>query len=223
MANPLFITVCLSLGTYLICGIPFGLIITSLMTHTDIRSMGSGNIGSTNVGRSVGKTAAALTLIADTCKALVCSVLTREVVVATLAAGQRSTTMPDGAWGWIGGIVVLMAIIGHVFSPYLHFTGGKGIAAGFGAIIGYAPLVACGLLIVFLGLVCTTKLVSAGSVAAAISMPVWIIVLYHATPQVLVSIVFASSIVVWAHRSNIGKLLQGEEKRFSFHASNGEK
>ncbi|WP_028264260.1 glycerol-3-phosphate 1-O-acyltransferase PlsY [Atopobium fossor] len=219
MANPLLITVCLCVGTYFICGIPFGLIITSLMTHTDIRSMGSGNIGSTNVGRSVGKVAAALTLLADTCKAMICSIAARELVTATLAATNRAATMPDGTWGWIGGMVVLAAIVGHVFSPYLHFAGGKGIAAGFGAIIGYAPLVAVGLLVVFLGLVLTTKLVSAGSVAAAVSMPFWMAVLYHALLHVLISVALASCIVIWAHRSNIVKLLHGEEKQFSFRSS----
>lgn len=222
MAHPLLITVCLAVGTYLICGIPFGLIITSLTTHTDIRSMGSGNIGSTNVGRSVGKAAAAATLLADTCKAILCSVVARYVVLTTLAAGNSAATMPDGSWGWIGGIVVLAAIVGHVFSPYLHFKGGKGIAAGFGAIIGYAPLVAVGLLAVFLTLVLTTKLVSAGSVAAAISMPLWIAVLYHALPNVLMSIGLASCVVLWAHRHNIEKLFHGEEQRFSFHSSDGE-
>lgn len=215
--DPVVLTIVLMFAAYFICGIPFGLIICSRMTHTDIRSMGSGNIGSTNVGRSVGAKAAALTLAADTIKAIVCSVAAREIVIGVLGLSNAAATAPSGVYGWIGAAVCVAAVCGHIFSPYLGFKGGKGIAAGFGAMIGFAPLVAVGLLAIFLAIILPTRLISAGSVAAAISLPFWTLFLYQATPEVFGLISFVALIVIWAHRNNLKKLLSGQEKRFSFH------
>ncbi|KXB33778.1 glycerol-3-phosphate acyltransferase [Atopobium deltae] len=215
--DPVVLTIVLMLAAYFICGIPFGLIICSCMTHADIRSMGSGNIGSTNVGRSVGAKAAALTLAADTIKAIACSVAARVIVMFAFGLPDAAATMPSGAYGWIGAAVCVAGVCGHIFSPYLGFKGGKGIAAGFGAMIGFAPLVAVGLLAVFLAIILPTRLISAGSVAAAASLPFWTLFLYQAKPEVFGLISFVAFIVIWAHRNNLKKLLTGQEKRFSFH------
>ncbi|ERL11946.1 acyl-phosphate glycerol 3-phosphate acyltransferase [Coriobacteriaceae bacterium BV3Ac1] len=200
---------------YLVCGIPFGLVIAKLH-GIDVRSVGSHNIGATNVGRSVGVKAAVATLIADAAKALLCMVLARQLVANIAFGGDYAMTNPQTSFGWVSSLFYLACICGHVFSPYLHFHGGKGISAGFGASLGlWAPL-PLGLLVVFIFVVVPTRFVSAGSVAAAASLPFWALC-FGFPSSALYGLVTAACIVIWAHRDNIAKLARGEEKKFSFH------
>lgn len=202
--------------TYLICGIPVGMLVVSARSGQDIRTMGSGNIGTTNVGRMVGKSAAALTLAGDICKGFVCTFLAPMVFTATLGLSAAELAQ-SGGFGWMCSLVYLAAIAGHVFSPYLHFHGGKGIAVGFGAALGFVPAVALGLLVVFIMFVVPTRIVSVGSIAAAASLSLLDVVLYSATLFSALPFVGISLIVIWAHRSNIKKLVHGQEKQFCFH------
>lgn len=215
------LTALLTLGAYLVCGVPFGLIVARAMGHVDVRTTGSGNIGTTNVARSVGKGAAALTLLLDLGKGLVWMLLSRLVLALVFFGGGAAALDHTTFFGTALTVVFLGCICGHVFSPYLHFHGGKGIAVGFGAALGLYWPIGLGLLAVFLVLVIPTRLVSLGSVAAAASLPVWCVALGFPLASVL-PVVVAAVIVVWSHRENVRRLVHGEERRFSFHKSEKE-
>lgn len=214
-------TAVFAIGAYLVCGIPFGLIVAMAMGHVDVRTVGSGNIGTTNVARSVGKGAAGLTLLLDAAKGLVWMLLARWAIAALALGGDVASLDHTTAFGTALTCVFLGCILGHVFSPYLRFHGGKGIAVGFGAALGLYWPIGVGLLAVFLVLAIPTRYVSLGSVAAAASLPVWCAALGF--PVVAIApVAVAAVIVIWSHRENVRRLARGEERRFSFHKK-GEK
>lgn len=202
---------------YFICGIPFGLLIVRMSASEDIRTMGSGNIGTTNVGRSVGKGAALLTFVLDTLKGALCTLVAQLVFGALFFEGSLAPLAPSGDFGWMMGWVYFACVAGHILSPYLHFKGGKGIACGLGAGLGYMPVFALGLLAMFILIVIPTRLVSLGSLAAAVGLSVVDIFILHALPQNIVPILLISALVIWAHRSNVHKLITHQERKFSFH------
>ncbi len=202
---------------YLVCGIPFGMLIAR--SHgVDVRHTGSGNIGATNVGRSVGAWAAGLTLLLDAGKGWFCTGVASLVFSSFFA--EAKVLAPGQPFDWALTCVYAACVLGHVFSPYLGFHGGKGISVGFGAALGLDPRIAFGLLAVFLVFALPTRFVSLGSSCAAVSLPIWAIVLGY-TPAAVAPMVIVAACVVWAHRENIRKLARHEEKRFSFHHDDG--
>lgn len=214
-------TALLALGAYLICGVPFGLLVAGAMGHVDVRTTGSGNIGTTNVARSVGKGAAALTLLLDLSKGLVWMLLSRVVLAFAVFGGDFASLDHTTVFGTSLTVVFLACICGHVFSPYLRFHGGKGIAVGFGAALGLYWPIGLGVLALFLALVIPTRYVSLGSVFAAASLPVWCAA-FGFPPVAVAPVAVAAVVVVWSHRENVRRLLHGEERRFSFHKSEKE-
>lgn len=202
---------------FLVCGIPFGYLIARIQGNVDVRTVGSGNIGTTNVARSVGKSAAIATLVCDAGKGALSCLLGTWIVGTFGTGGNFAIIQPAGAWGWTISLVYLAAVAGHVFSPYLHFHGGKGIAVGFGGALGFCWPLAIGMLVVFLIFELPSHYVSLGSVMAAISLPILGIVIYHPNPLFVVPLVCITVIVLWAHRSNIDKLRKGKENKLSFH------
>lgn len=211
-------TAVFTIVAYLVCGIPFGLVVAMAMGHVDVRTVGSGNIGTTNVARSVGKGAAAATLLLDLGKGLVCVVAARYGLAALALGGDVASLDHTTSFGTALAVVFLGCVLGHIFSPYLRFHGGKGIAVGFGAALGLYWPVGLGLLAVFLVLVIPTRYVSLGSVAAAASLPVWCAVLGFPSASVAV-LALGAAIVIWSHRENVRRLVHGEERRFAFHKS----
>ncbi|WP_417576631.1 glycerol-3-phosphate acyltransferase [Paratractidigestivibacter sp.] len=211
-------TVVFALGAYAVCGVPFGLYIAQALGHVDVRQTGSGNIGTTNVARSVGKKAAALTLLCDLGKGLVWMLFSR-FMLSLIVFGQAGFA-PELGYATQPGIamsvIYLGCVFGHVFSPYLDFHGGKGIAVGFGAALGLWWPVALGLLVVFIAFAVPTRYVSLGSVAAAVSLPIQC-ALWGFPLESVVTIAVVAAVVVWAHRANIRKLVAGEERKFAFH------
>ena len=203
--------------SYAICGIPFGLVIARVMGNVDVRNTGSGNIGTTNVARSVGKTAAILTLLCDLGKGLVCMVLAR-FLLSVMACGTVGFSPLLSSGEGLAAMCAVYAgcILGHVFSPYLHFHGGKGIAVGFGAGLGLWWPIGLGLLAVFVVFAVPSRYVSFGSVMAAVSLPIQC-ALWGFPPAGIAFIAVVALVVVWAHRENISKLVRGEERKFSFH------
>lgn len=199
---------------YLICGFPSAYVVGKKMAHIDVRTVGSGNVGSTNVTRAAGAKAGVLTLLLDVMKAVV-GVLLGWLLVGVVGAGDLSLVAPGGAYDWTMALVYLCCILGHVFTPYLHFKGGKGIAVGFGAAVALMPLVGLSLWVPFLLFALTTRYVSLGSIAAAVSLPFLTWFIAGPTVAFLVIIAFVALLVVWAHRANIAKLLRGEERKFS--------
>ena len=201
------------LGAYLVCGIPFGLILAIAMGHVDVRTVGSGNIGTTNV---VGKGAGAATLLLDLSKGLVWMLVSRWAISALALGGDVSALDHTTVFGTSLTLVFLSCICGHVFSPYLRFHGGKGIAVGFGAALGLYWPIGVGILAIFLALAIPTRYVSLGSVFAAASLPLWCAV--FGFPAVAIApVAVAAVVVIWSHRENVRRLINHEERRFSFH------
>ena len=208
--------VCCAIGSYLVCGIPFGLILGRFMGHVDIRKSGSGNIGTTNALRVAGPKVAAVTLLFDVLKGVVCINVSRAVIAAVGWGGAHSFAAGTGE-DWVISLVALACLYGHIFSPYLRFHGGKGIATGVGILFGYFWPLAIVHLAIFIVLVAITKYVSVGSIATAAVVPLTV---FLAFPQMsLVSLAIWALLgwtVVWAHRGNIAKLRAGNENKLSF-------
>ena len=200
--------------TFFVCGIPFGKIIARAK-GVDIQHVGSGNIGTTNVAREIGKGAAALTLLFDAGKGALATGLATATFPAWVTAGVACD--PTGEGAWCVGLVMLAAVCGHIFSPFLGFHGGKGIAVGVGSLLGFAWPVGLIELGIFFVIAYLTKRVSAGSITVAGIVGLVLALFYGPNLAQDIIVEFAGLIVVWAHRSNIRKLMRGEEKPFSFH------
>ena len=197
---------------YLLCGFPTAYVLGKAMGNVDVRTVGSGNVGSTNITRAVGAKAGILTLLIDVLKAVL-SVLAGFFIMGF--AAERSALLPGGTYDWCMALVYGFCIMGHMFTPYLKFKGGKGIAVGLGGAVALMPLVGLSLWVPFLLFAVTSRFVSLGSIAAAASLPFLAWFFYRPTVAFLLIIVLIALLVVWAHRTNIRKLLRGEERTFS--------
>ncbi len=215
-------TVAAAFISFFICGIPFGLIIASRMNGIDVRKSGSGNIGMTNVARTAGGKAAALTFLCDVGKGVVCVLLSKFIIANLCFAGLWSELAFTASFGWVGSIVFAACVFGHVYSPYLHFHGGKGISVGLGAGLALWWPLGLGMFAVFLVLAIPTGFISLGSVAAALSLPI-ISAIVGVTIPTLIPTIMVAAVVIWAHRENIGRLLRHEERRFSIHGKGNDR
>jgi len=182
----------LALG-YLFGSIPFGLILTRLGGRGDIRDIGSGNIGATNVLRTGSKPLAALTLILDCLKA------TAAILLARRLFGEASAA--PAATG---------AMVGHLYPVWLRFRGGKGVATFLGILIPLLPIAAGIYAAIWLLLLLTIRISSVAGMTAAASAPVTALVLH--SPYTLMLLGFAV-LVLWKHRENIARLMKGTEPR----------
>ena len=183
---------------YLVAAIPTGVVLSRLMGGEDVRKAGSGNIGATNVYRVAGKLAGILTLVGDTLKGL----------LPLLAYKSWMAPTPTQL-----GVASCVAIIGHCYPVYLKFRGGKGIAVALGVFLILSPKAVAGALAVFVIAVAITRYVSLGSVLAAMSAPLLMLMLNYPQPIFLATL-FIASLIIWRHRSNIRRLLDGTESRF---------
>lgn len=213
--SPLALTLICMVASFAICGIPFGLLVARA-NGVDIRSVGSGNIGMTNVARSVGAKAAAITFLLDVVKGTVCVLVSRLLLAKICLGGDWGMTTPQSEFGWCAALVWAACVCGHVFSPYLGFHGGKGISVGLGAGLGLCWPVALLALAVFLVVALPSKYVSLGSICAAIALPTWGFV-FGFTPAALVPTIVVAIVVIWSHRENIERLRTGTERKFELH------
>lgn len=198
----------LMLASYLICGIPFGLILSRALGHKDLRSAGSGNIGTTNALRVAGPRIAAATLTFDVLKGTLC------VAAARLLAARSGQGDGDGL---LVALVALAALYGHIFSPYLGFHGGKGIATGVGVLLGFSWPLALAHLAIFIAVVALTRYVSLGSVVTVAFLPLTVCLLAPPTGTAAHLVwILLSATVIWAHRGNIARLRAGTESKLSF-------
>ncbi|MDH3982117.1 MAG: glycerol-3-phosphate 1-O-acyltransferase PlsY [Kiritimatiellaceae bacterium] len=189
----------LTIVAYLFGAIPFGLLIAK-SRGIDIRSQGSGNIGATNVFRVIGKGWGIFTFALDALKGFIPAFFFPMIGNLT------------GDWGMLFGLIT---ILGHTFPIYLKFKGGKGVATSAGVLLGIAPLAvgigfACWLVVVFV-----SRYVSLASVIAA--MVVGVVVWIDPKQESLIiqcSVTLMSILVVWLHRANIKRLVNGTENRF---------
>lgn len=192
--DPVIVAVLLSavLG-YLMGSVPFGVILTKLAGAGDLRSIGSGNIGATNVLRTGRKGLAAATLIGDALKGtLAVLVLARFGEVGALTAA-------------------LFAVIGHMFPVWLGFRGGKGVATYLGVLIGVAWPVAVGFALVWIAVAAALRFSSLAALTATLLTPVAFAVMGE-WPQAVVFAVL-TALVWWRHSANIGRLIAGSESK----------
>ena len=211
--SPITVTIACMVVSFAICGIPFGMLVARA-NGVDIRKVGSGNIGMTNVARAVGGKAAALTFFLDVIKGTICVLLSRLILAKLCLSGDWSQTMPQAAYGWSAALVWAACVCGHVFSPYLGFHGGKGISVGLGAGLGMSWPVALLAFAIFLIIAIPSGFVSLGSVCAAIALPTWAFV-FGFTTQALLPTIVVCCVVIWSHRENIARLRAGTERKFS--------
>jgi len=196
MGNELLMLAPLAAAAYLLGSIPTGLLLGKAY-GIDVRQEGSGNIGATNLYRTVGRKVGILTLIGDCLKGLL-------PVMAV-----KYSTLPGDYAAWIG----LAAFCGHVFSVFLKFKGGKGVATALGVFLALAPLALAIAVIVFAALMLGWRYVSLGSICAAAVMPAAVALLGGDRTVVLVSLLI-SLIVIIRHHENIRRLIAGTENRF---------
>lgn len=206
---------------YLLGSCNFSIIVVRLIKGEDIRTMGSKNAGLTNTLRCAGKGCALLTLIGDLGKGVFAVFLSR-LICGSLEAGIS----PDNNTYYIGYVAGLFAIIGHILPLYYGFKGGKGVLVGVSTFIIVDWRVFCILIGIFIVVLSISKYVSLSSITATACCPplIFIIELISGTSMGLcllyavISIPMAA-IVIWMHRSNIQRLKEGTENRFSFSSS----
>ncbi|MBI3721646.1 MAG: glycerol-3-phosphate 1-O-acyltransferase PlsY, partial [Fimbriimonas ginsengisoli] len=186
------------LGAYFLGGVPFGVIVARRQ-GVNITAVGSGNIGATNVGRSLGWHAGLLVFLLDVAK-------------GAGATWGALALLGDPGWAIAIGAA---AVLGHSFSPFLRFRGGKGVATSLGVLLASAPAVALLAFCVFLSCFALTRLVSLSSLLATLAAVGFFFVL--STPPVVQSVFLVLAIfLIYRHRSNIGRLLKGTEPKFAF-------
>jgi len=194
----IFIVLILS---YLLGSVPTGYIICKFLKGIDIRSVGSGNIGATNVGRIVGKRAGITTLLLDILKGFIAVFFIPKIV------GYNSEL--------IGIVCALGVIAGHNWTLFLRFKGGKGVAATSGALIGLMPVVFLSVFCVWVIVFTLCRYVSLASVVSAVFLPVFLFL--YGEPLVFKILGLIIAIVgVYKHKDNIKRLLNGEENKFAF-------
>jgi len=203
----LAILIALAAG-YLAGSIPFGVIIARRAAGIDLRQHGSGNIGATNVARSVGAKWGAVVLICDALKGLLPTVL---FVLIPSESPEPNVLAPCCG---------LAAVCGHMFPCWLRFRGGKGVATALGAAVILDPWATLAAFAVFVAAMALCRIVSAGSILAAITFAVVAVVRMTAEPwtadgyAMLGFAVGVPLLIIGKHRANIARLLRGEEPRF---------
>ena len=182
----------LALG-YLLGSIPFGLVLTRIAGKGDVRDIGSGNIGATNVLRTGSRLLAVLTAILDCVKA------TTAILLATRLFGDESAI-----------IAAAGALIGHLYPVWLKFRGGKGVATLLGVLIPLLPIAAGTYAAIWLFLLLTFRISSVGGITASVSAPVTALILHSIYFPMLLGFAL---LVLWKHRENIVRLMKGTEPR----------
>ena len=205
-----YATLGMMLVSYLICGIPFGKILAKAMSHKDLQHEGSGNIGTTNALRVAGPKVAAITLACDLLKGTICMRVAMTILWDIPWASEVDVQL-------MVAFIALACLYGHIFSPYLHFHGGKGIATGVGILFGFFWPLALIHLAIFIVLVVITKYVSVGSIVTAALVPLTVSILVPYLPPAVIAVwaVLGWSVVA-AHHANIGRLRAGTESKISF-------
>jgi len=190
------LTVAVLVGAFLLGSIPTGILVAR--SHgVDLRKVGSGNIGATNVGRALGRKWAAFVLVADASKGALPVLLCRQLF----------------ADPWLPALAGLAAVVGQAFSIFLRGRGGKGVATSLGAGLALAPLPALACLGTFVLVHTMLRIVSVGSLAAVVSFSVFLWLFRQATPPHLTFALAVGGLVFIRHRANLVRLARGEEPR----------
>jgi len=186
--------------SFLLGSVPFGLLLVRLAGKGDVRTIGSGNIGGTNVARAGGKWLGILTLLLDASKGFL-----------PVYFAQQHFGFGDG----VASFAALVAVLGHMFTPWLCFKGGKGVATAMGAALAFNPWMLLPSLVVFTITVALTRFVSLGSILGALTLPIFLLFAprVSSTNLSLVFTVWAVVIllIIIKHHANIKRLLKGVE------------
>ena len=195
---------------YLLGSISFSVIISKKLAGFDVREKGSGNAGTTNVLRSVGKKAAIITLVCDVLKG----------VVAVLVACFISRIFKDLNGSLLVQIAGIAVVIGHTFPVFFEFKGGKGIATALGVLLVTNWKIGLVCLIFALILMALSKMVSLGSISAAILFPILVIIMpndaFIVDGNYIIYSILMAVLVIYNHRSNVQRLINGTENKLDF-------
>lgn len=189
------------IAAYLIGGIPFGYLIVRLKTGQDVRTMGSGNIGATNVLRTTGRAVAVVTLILDIAKGF------GAVWLMDWASSGSPLWMSAAALAVMGG---------HAFPVFLKFKGGKAVASFIGAFLYLTPIPLLAVVVVFVIVVAATRYISLGSIVAAGTFPLAVWLILHPPYAVVAAALIAGVFVIVRHKANIQRIRAGKEHVFRF-------
>ncbi|HEX6644937.1 MAG TPA: glycerol-3-phosphate 1-O-acyltransferase PlsY [Gemmatimonadales bacterium] len=187
------------LASYLLGAVPTSYLAGRLFRGIDLREHGSGNLGATNLYRTLGWKFAIPVGLFDIAKGII-----PVVAFAPRASPSQAVALACG----------IAAVVGHVWSVFVRFRGGKGVATAAGVMLGLAPLAIAALLGVWIAVVLVSGYVSLGSVVAAALLPVAVWVLHPDVRPLLPIVALVAAAIVWLHRANIRRLLAGTEHRF---------
>jgi glycerol-3-phosphate acyltransferase PlsY len=198
-------------ASYLVGSIPFGYLIVKLSGGGDVREIGSGGTGATNVTRRAGRGAGVLTLALDAAKG------------ALVVFAARWLLAPDFGVNWWVAAASIAVVVGHIFPVWLKFRGGKGVATGLGVFLSLTPAAVALAALVFIAFVWTTRYISLGSIMATATLPLFIWLLGDGensdadvttlAPIMAVAII-GGALIIFMHRANIGRLLNGTENKW---------
>jgi acyl phosphate:glycerol-3-phosphate acyltransferase len=197
-ALDIVLAVALGLGGYLLGSIPFALVVGKWGFGVDVRDHGSGNVGTTNVFRVLGRKAGVLVLVGD---------MTKGFVPAFIAGHVYGP--------WLAVILGVMPVLGHMYSVFLRGSGGKGVATAAAVILALMPMIFVILAAVWVVVLLSTRLVSLASLCATVGF-VTLTFVFHEPLAYRIVAVLVGAIVVWAHRGNIRRLALRCENRVSF-------
>ncbi|WP_241155954.1 MULTISPECIES: glycerol-3-phosphate 1-O-acyltransferase PlsY [unclassified Adlercreutzia] len=242
MMSVLLLLLLLFVISYLLGSIPWGLIISKVFFKTDIRKQGSGNIGATNAVRAMGAKGGIAVFVLDMGKGIaagalawfvfgeiiannftsdairIFAIMSGNVVTANAAVYSDQVNLLCASVAFLG------CVVGHIFSPWLKFHGGKGISVAFGCeFFALTPIGALIDLAVFIVGVAISRKVSVGSIAAAVVCPFIAVWICWNCWFAAVFISIAALLVIWAHRGNIKRLLNGDEPRFGKSSNNAKR
>lgn len=188
-------------AAYLIGGIPFGYLLVRLKSGEDVRTMGSGNIGATNVMRTTGRWLGVLTLLLD--------------MIKGTAAVWLADSLTSGSTLWMS-LAALAVMAGHAFPISLRFHGGKAVATFIGAFAWLTPAPMLATLVVFVMIVAATRYISLGSIVSAGLFPLSVWLIEHPDAPVMLAALAAAGFIVYRHRANMERIRAGDEHVFSF-------
>lgn len=210
MSIGLIFTAC-ALGGYLLGSIPFGLVLTRMCGLGDIRKIGSGNIGATNVLRTGRKDLALLTVILDASKAGIAAFLSETLVHSADMVLFGIFTQTNIVAGLIAGTC---GVLGHNFPIWLKFKGGKGVASTFGFILATSPQIAILALLTWLVVAFVSRYSSLSAITAAVLTPIYAFFLTEPIYSIFYTAI--ALLVLYRHHANIARLIHGTESKISF-------
>ncbi len=211
--------------SYLLGSIPFGYVLMRVFRREDVRTVGSGNIGATNVARTGSKGLALATLFLDALKGYaavafafwLASQQRLEAPIPGSVYDQNTAGLSSHTIFLLAALAAFVAILGHMFTIWLRFKGGKGVAVAAGSFVALAPRAMLVVLVVFVLIVALTRYVSLGSIIAGAVFPLcvwWLNPAERTTAPILLIIAASSLLIIVRHKDNIRRLLTGTENRF---------